>query len=111
MLGTAFGLSISTITQTAGAQAEARRRGLVVDVGHETAMEIPGVVILKGYRVAQWTCFGFGMLAFATAVVFLHGIGVVGAKKKRGVDAEKGTLPSEKLDVISKEPHPENQVQ
>ncbi|KAG8819832.1 hypothetical protein FRC19_009491 [Serendipita sp. 401] len=111
MLGTAFGLSISTITQTAGAQAEARRRGLVIDVGHETAMEIPGVVILKGYRVAQWTCFGFGMLAFATAVVFLHGIGVVGAKKKRGVDAEKGTLPSEKLDVISKEPHPENQVQ
>ncbi|KAG8835892.1 hypothetical protein FRC17_000442 [Serendipita sp. 399] len=109
MLGTTFGLSISTITQTAGAQAEARRRGLVVDVGHDAILDIPGVVILKGYRVAQWTSFGFGMLAFATAVVFLHGIGVVGAKKKRGVDAEKGTDSSEKVDVHSKEAQPEAQ--
>jgi len=34
--------------------------------------------MLGGYQAAQWTSFGFGMLAVLLAIVFLRGVGVVG---------------------------------
>ncbi|CAG7849082.1 Uncharacterized MFS-type transporter C1683.03c [Serendipita indica DSM 11827] len=101
MLGTTFGLSVTTIAEAAGQRSEARRLGITLSPS-ETALEIPPLVLLKGYRIAQWTSFGLGMLGFMTVVVFLHGIGVLGARKKRDPSTEKMPV-SEKGPVAANE--------
>jgi hypothetical protein len=87
--------------------SEARRLGVTI-AENAIVSEIPPSALLKGYRIAQFTAFGFGMLgkfktyirfppgidteyavlifsviALIVVVVFLHGIGVVGAQKKK----------------------------
>ena len=60
MLGTSFGLAITTIAQAAGMKNEASAMGVTVSPD-ATALEIPPEVLLKGYRLAQWTAFAFGV--------------------------------------------------
>ncbi|KAI0034592.1 efflux transporter [Vararia minispora EC-137] len=74
LLGTAIGLSISTIVFN-GVQASASRKdGVVLD---PTAGNAPKDAQLRGYHAAFWTGFAFSMLC-VTLSVFLRGIGVVG---------------------------------
>jgi hypothetical protein len=92
MLGTSFGLAITTIAQAAGMNHKAREMGINVP-SDATALEIPPEVLLKGYRIAQWTSFAFGVVGLTLTVVFLHGIGVVGSKKEKAVVAPEEAQP------------------
>ncbi|KAG8748274.1 hypothetical protein FRC10_007664 [Ceratobasidium sp. 414] len=67
-LGTAFGLAIASVVSDS-----VRRKSLRESGGEDQ----PGS-LLRGYRAAFWTCFGFGIVALVLTVVFLRGIGVVG---------------------------------
>lgn len=58
-LGTSVGLSITNVAQIGGMKSEAERLGLSVNVDAPVT-EIPPAVLLKGYRLAQWTGFAFG---------------------------------------------------
>ncbi|KAJ7506829.1 MFS general substrate transporter [Mycena galericulata] len=64
-LGTAFGLAISTIAFNAVAGGEGE--------------DAP----LKAYKAAQWTAFGMAMFCTLLGVIFLRGVGPVGADERR----------------------------
>ena len=74
---------------------EASEMGISVP-SDATALEIPPEVLLKGYRIAQWTSFAFGAIGLTLTVVFLHGIGVVGSKKEKAVVAPEEAQPEER---------------
>lgn len=60
-LGTSFGLAITTISQVVSMNKAAADMGVVIE--HEADVQsIPPAALLRGYRVAQFTAFGFGML-------------------------------------------------
>jgi len=109
MLGTSFGLAITTIAQSAGMNAEAGRMGISIPAD-ATALQIPPQVLLKGYRSAQWASFAFGLcgecfdkllicsradelIGLVLVVVFLHGIGIVGSKRSKAVTAPEEAQP------------------
>ncbi|QRW17932.1 Serine carboxypeptidase S28 [Rhizoctonia solani] len=71
-LGTAFGLAIASV---------------VSDTVHRRALRESGDELgslLRGYRAAFWTCFGFGTVALVLTVIFLRGIGIVGHQGGEG---------------------------
>ncbi|KAJ1307526.1 hypothetical protein OPQ81_001624 [Rhizoctonia solani] len=68
-LGTAFGLAIASVVNDS-----VRRRTL-----RESGDELGS--LLRGYRAAFWTCFGFGATALVLTLIFLRGIGIVGHKE------------------------------
>ncbi|EUC64803.1 MFS general substrate transporter [Rhizoctonia solani AG-3 Rhs1AP] len=65
-LGTAFGLAIASVV------SDSVHRKTLRESGDELGS------LLRGYRAAFWTCFGFGAVALVLALVFLRGIGIVG---------------------------------
>ncbi|QRV75050.1 major facilitator superfamily transporter [Ceratobasidium sp. AG-Ba] len=67
-LGTAFGLAIASVV------SDSVRRKALRESGGEDQLGS----LLRGYRAAFWTCFGFGIVALILTVVFLRGIGIVG---------------------------------
>ncbi|KAG8794647.1 hypothetical protein FRC17_008264, partial [Serendipita sp. 399] len=83
-LGTSFGLAITTIAEVAGASHEARRMGIHVSLD-SPASDIPPAILLKGYRMAQFTSFAFGITGLLMVLTFLHGIGIVGTKRTKQV--------------------------
>ncbi|CAG7851836.1 SubName: Full=Related to aminotriazole resistance protein {ECO:0000313/EMBL:CCA74681.1} [Serendipita indica DSM 11827] len=85
-LGTSLGLAITTIADSVGASAEARRMGVVL--AHDaTAAQIPPNVLLRGLRSAQFASFSFGICGLLVVVLFLHGIGIVGTRRTKAVVA------------------------
>jgi drug/metabolite transporter (DMT)-like permease len=58
-LGTSVGLSITTVAEVAGMNAEARRLGVTV-APDAIVTQIPPSVLLKGYRTAQLAGVAFG---------------------------------------------------
>ncbi|CAL1712621.1 unnamed protein product [Somion occarium] len=78
-LGTAFGLSITTIVFDRVRARESLIYGVVIDSEGSNA---PREAQLHAYQAAQWTVLGFGALASLIAVVFLRGVGVVGGPHK-----------------------------
>jgi len=101
MLGSSFGLAITTISQAAGMSQEAGAIGVSVAVD-ATALQTPPDVLLKGYRTAQWTSFAFGAAGLAVTVLFLHGIGVVGSMKQRPVTSPEEAHPEIGMEVQEK---------
>ncbi|CAE6413972.1 unnamed protein product [Rhizoctonia solani] len=69
-LGTAFGLAIASVVNNNVHRSALRESG--DELGS----------LLRGYRAAFWTCFGFGMAALVLTLIFLRGIGIVGHSPK-----------------------------
>ncbi|KAG8732051.1 hypothetical protein FRC11_000928 [Ceratobasidium sp. 423] len=79
-LGTAFGLAIANVVN------DSVHRKALRESGDELGS------LLRGYRSAFWTCFGFGMAALALTLIFLRGIGIVGhAPKSNDSKDEEGS--------------------
>jgi hypothetical protein len=110
MLGTSFGLAITTIAQASAMNHEANEMGVIVP-SDATALEIPPEALLKGYRTAQWTSFAFGVIGLALTVVFLHGIGVVGSKKEKVVVAPEEAQPQERRESNDEKATSENEAE
>ncbi|KAG9098272.1 hypothetical protein FS749_004259 [Ceratobasidium sp. UAMH 11750] len=72
-LGTAFGLAIASVVSDSVRRKSLRESGGEDQLGS----------LLRGYRAAFWTCFGFGIVALVLTVVFLRGIGVVGHRNEK----------------------------
>ncbi|KAF9219476.1 MFS general substrate transporter [Gyrodon lividus] len=87
-IGTAFGLTVSTIVFNSVVNEESAKLGVTVD---STGSNAPMPAQLKGYRAAQWTGAGFPLLAAILAALFLRGVGVVGHRRHhpRGADSEQ----------------------
>ncbi|KAG8212823.1 major facilitator superfamily domain-containing protein [Butyriboletus roseoflavus] len=71
-IGTAFGLTVSTIVFNSAVNTESAKLGVAVT-------DPPAQ--LQGYRSAQWTAAAFPFLAAILAVIFLRNVGVVGHRK------------------------------
>ncbi|CAO1631973.1 unnamed protein product [Sympodiomycopsis kandeliae] len=52
------------------------------------------VALLKGYQAAVWFCFSLSVVALIIALIWLRGIGVVGAKQPENIDKDKA-VPGE----------------
>jgi len=77
-IGTAFGLTVTTIVFNSVIDTQSAKLGVVVNSSQTNA---PQSAQLDAYRAAQWTSAAFPFLAAVLAVLFLRGVGVVGHKK------------------------------
>ncbi|KAF8650022.1 hypothetical protein AX16_005461 [Volvariella volvacea WC 439] len=73
-LGTATGMAISTVVFNRVMKKQTQLHG----PGEDAIM----LAQLNSYKAAQWTCFGFGILATLLAIVFFRSVGIVGTVKK-----------------------------
>ncbi|KAG8768757.1 hypothetical protein FRC12_005390, partial [Ceratobasidium sp. 428] len=87
-LGTAFGLAIASVVSDSVRRKSLRESGGEDQLGS----------LLRGYRAAFWTCFGFGIVALVLTVVFLRGIGVVGHQNEKNDGNEKEKEDSAQLE-------------
>jgi len=78
-LGTAFGLTISTIVFDGVVKSQSEKLGVILNADGTNA---PMSAELDGYRFAQWTCAAFPFLAGLIAAVFLRSVGIVGHVKQ-----------------------------
>jgi len=85
-LGTAFGLTISTIVFNNVVQQQSAALG--VTVAATATNDAPAAAQLLGYRAAQWTSASFSLFAALLAVLFLRGVGIVGHKKTKTEDSD-----------------------
>ncbi|KAG8738844.1 hypothetical protein FRC11_001101 [Ceratobasidium sp. 423] len=83
-LGTAFGLAIASVVN------DSVHRKTLRQTGDEQGS------LLRGYRAAFWTCFGFGIVALVLTLIFLRGIGIVGERGKSDTNDSKHASQSEK---------------
>lgn len=60
-LGASFGLAITTIAQDVAMTKEAAKSGVTL-LGNAAVKDIPPEALLRGYQIAQFAAFGFGML-------------------------------------------------
>jgi hypothetical protein len=84
-IGTAFGLTISTIAYDAVSTKQ----------NPEHLEPPPREAQLAGYRAGQWVAFAFPVAAGVLALIFLRGVGVVGHD---GKPEEKGDLEKKASD-------------
>ncbi|KAG6332969.1 hypothetical protein ID866_6122 [Astraeus odoratus] len=74
-LGSAFGLTTTTIVFNSVVRTQSAKLGVTLDSSGDNA---PASASLDGYRAAQWTAAGFPLLAAILAALFLRGVGIVG---------------------------------
>lgn len=79
-IGTAFGLTITTIVFDRVVISESAKLGTTLNADASNA---PAAADLKGYRAAQWTSAAFALLAAILAALFLRGVGIVGHERRR----------------------------
>ncbi|KAG1736563.1 major facilitator superfamily domain-containing protein [Suillus lakei] len=77
-LGTAFGLTISTIVFDSTVKQKSAQQGVTLNSQMTNA---PASANLSGYRAAQWTAASWCLFASLLGLVFLRSVGVVGHKK------------------------------
>ncbi|TFK47881.1 MFS general substrate transporter [Heliocybe sulcata] len=98
-IGTAFGLTISTIVYDRVLKSQAAAMGVVDNADGTNA---PRLAQLRAFQGAQWTCFAFGMFACLMTLLFLWDAGIVGHREAppAGSDSEetvaRGPPPAEK---------------
>ncbi|KAJ7587489.1 putative efflux transporter [Mycena floridula] len=80
-LGTSVGVTISTVVFNRILERECDRFGVMPDPSGRNA---PRSAQLSSYKAAQWTAFGFGVLATLLAVIFFRGVGIVGHREGKG---------------------------
>ncbi|KAH9072349.1 efflux transporter [Lactarius deliciosus] len=73
-IGSAIGVSVSTIVFNSVLRTQSRRLGVVADAQGDN---VPLPAQLKAYKAAMWTGFTFGILC-TLLCVFLRGAGIVG---------------------------------
>ncbi|KAG1736334.1 major facilitator superfamily domain-containing protein [Suillus lakei] len=94
-IGTAFGLTISTIVFNTVVDKESAELGVIVNSSGTNA---PMSAQLDGYKDAQWTSAAFALMAALLAALFLRSVGIVGHSRTMAVqpesnDAEKPATP------------------
>ncbi|KAF8836185.1 efflux transporter, partial [Paxillus ammoniavirescens] len=77
-IGTAFGLTVSTIVFNSVVDKESAKLGVTVNSSGSNA---PQSAELLGYRSAQWSGSAFPILAAILAIIFLRGVGIVGHRR------------------------------
>ncbi|KAG2132988.1 major facilitator superfamily domain-containing protein [Suillus clintonianus] len=77
-LGTAFGLTISTIVFDSVVTKESAQLGVTLNSQMTNA---PASANLSAYKAAQWSAASWNLLASLLGFVFLRSVGVVGHKK------------------------------
>lgn len=86
-IGTAFGLTISTIVFNTVVDRESAKLGVTVNSSGTNA---PMSAQLVGYKDAQWTSAAFALMAALLAAIFLRSVGIVGHKRViRHVDSDQ----------------------
>ncbi|KAH7926350.1 MFS general substrate transporter [Leucogyrophana mollusca] len=100
-LGTAFGLTISTIVFNNVVQQQSAAQGVIISA--TATNDAPRPAQLLGYRAAQWTSASFSLFAALLAVLFLRGVGIVGHKKAKASDRDSEQTA---LDPPSTPQHP-----
>ncbi|KAI0035354.1 efflux transporter [Vararia minispora EC-137] len=90
LIGTAIGLSISTIVYNGVLSSGSRAEGVILNGEQNNA---PRDVQLRAYHDAMWTGFAFSMFC-ALLSLFLRGVGIVGHRPQEIEDTEarKATL-------------------
>ncbi|KAG2147756.1 major facilitator superfamily domain-containing protein [Suillus bovinus] len=85
-IGTAFGLTISTIVFNTVVDNESAKLGVTVNANTHAPMSAQ----LVGYKDAQWTSAAFALMGALLAALFLHSVGIVGHEKViRHVDSDE----------------------
>ncbi|KAI9433578.1 MFS general substrate transporter [Lactarius indigo] len=79
-MGTAIGVSVSTIVFNGVLKAQSSQLGVALDAQGDNA---PLPAQLKAYRAAMWTGCSFGLVGMILCVVFLRGVGIVGETPAR----------------------------
>ncbi|KAF8589004.1 efflux transporter [Ramaria rubella] len=74
-LGIAFGVAITTNVHNRVVVEESARADITLNAH---LSNVPPEIMLKGFKAAQWTGFGFAMGGLLIAVIFLRSVGVVG---------------------------------
>ncbi|KAG2073084.1 MFS general substrate transporter [Suillus decipiens] len=74
-IGTAFGLTISTIVFNSVVDKESAKLGVPVN---SNGTNVPMSAQLMGYKDAQWTSAAFAFMAALMAALFLRSVGIVG---------------------------------
>ncbi|ETW84917.1 hypothetical protein HETIRDRAFT_473617 [Heterobasidion irregulare TC 32-1] len=89
-IGTAFGLTVSTIVfnRVLARQTARLDGGARFDPAAATAAA-PREAQLRAYQAAEWTAFAFGILGMLLAF-FLRGVGIVGHKGEKAHEPEPG---------------------
>lgn len=95
-LGTAFGLTISTIVFDGVVKQQSADQGVTVNSSGTNA---PLSAQLSGYRGSQWTAASFCLFASLLAAIFLRGVGIVGHRKHDNPSEE--TMTNEPKDIAS----------
>jgi MFS family permease len=86
-IGTAFGLTISTIVFNTVVDSESAKLGVTVNSSGTNA---PMSAQLVGYHDAQWTSAAFALMAALLAALFLRSVGIVGHNRViRHVDSDQ----------------------
>ncbi|KAG2354796.1 major facilitator superfamily domain-containing protein [Suillus spraguei] len=86
-IGTAFGLTISTIVFNTVVDKESAKLGVTVNSSGTNA---PMSAQLTGYKDAQWTGAAFALMAALLAALFLRSVGIVGHNRViRHVDSDQ----------------------
>lgn len=88
-IGTAFGLTITTIVFDRVVSTESAKMGVTLNFQGSNA---PLAADLKGYRSAQWTSAAFALFASILAALFLRGVGIVGHDRRRSQRDSEETI-------------------
>ncbi|KAF8331579.1 major facilitator superfamily domain-containing protein [Amanita rubescens] len=76
-LGSAIGLTVTTIIFNRVLARDSRKLGVILDANQENA---PRSAQLKAYQAAQWGGFCFCMIATILVIIFFRNVGIIGAK-------------------------------
>ncbi|KAF9497440.1 MFS general substrate transporter [Pleurotus eryngii] len=92
-LGTALGVTVTTIVFNRVVAHDARRLGLdPASSSAEGGVPAHSPPMLAGYRAAQWTAFAFGAVATLVTLATMSGVGIVGDRK--GTPSPSNASPS-----------------
>ncbi|KAK0189678.1 efflux transporter [Armillaria mellea] len=80
-IGTALGVTVSTIVFNRVVAQDSLNMGVIVDNANSNA---PQEALLNGYKAAEWTAFAFGAIGALLAVLFFRNVGIVGDNDAAG---------------------------
>ncbi|KAF8553993.1 MFS general substrate transporter [Imleria badia] len=94
-IGTAFGLTITTIVFNTVVDTESAKLGVVLNSSGTNA---PSSAELQGYRSAQWTSAAFPFFASLLAAIFLRKVGIIGHSRHAEQDPSEQTITEQEGD-------------
>ncbi|KAF7420881.1 hypothetical protein PC9H_011399 [Pleurotus ostreatus] len=106
-LGTALGVTVTTIVFNRVVAQDARRLGLdPASNSPQGGVPDHSEPMLAGYRAAQWTAFAFGAVATLVTVATMSGVGIVGDRKGASSSSSSSSPSSPAPSNPSSNPHP-----